>query len=662
MPLVNQEVRNLFSGVSTQPQSQRDASHWNEQVNAMVYQGRLVGKRPGSIHVAKLSADTGGADPEGFVLTRSATEKYIVMLLDRDIKVYNWFTGAEMTVEAPEGLDYLASSAAGFRTLTVGDTAIITNRSTITRKGTTVSDAGGTTTLLVVRQGNFGTKYGITLDGINVVHETPQSGATDAEKDIATDVIAAELVTLLSAAHGVTFAFTRYNSTIAIVPADAGEPYDIEIGDGLGNEGMVLIKGSVQQFADLPNGAPDGTLLEIRGSDLTAFDNYWVEYSAQTGVWSEVVAPECLLDFDVSTMPHVLQYKGKYMDPARHTAAESSTVFINTDLDLVPNSLVGKRCTNLTDGSQGTVVSNGTQSVTTTTLAGGGRNTFRKGDRVEVTGYGTYFVFRPAPWAKRAVGDTETNPYPSFIDQEIRDIFVTQGRLGFIAKNSIVLSRTRNLFDLFRSTVTQVLPDGPIDITETLPSSSQFHAFTETDDKAVVWSDIAQYELKGEPVLTPETVSLKRIGQYQNLATCRPVVSGSRVFFVGVSSGLNKIMEFTVYGQEKRIAAQSLTEEIPDYIEGTPVQLEADDTVGILLVLTRFEQETRLYALTYITENGQRFQQAWGRWDVGDVQMEPNYAQIGDGGDTLLDPVYYLLTEDGELLTDEDDLPLIQDI
>lgn len=617
MPLFTQEQRNLFSGVSTQPQSQRDASHWNEQVNAMVYQGRLVGKRPGSIHVAKLSSDTGGADPEGFVMTRSAREKYIVMLLDRDIKVYNWFTGAEMTVEAPEGLEYLASSADGFRALTIGDTAVITNRSTVTRKGTTVSAAGGTTTLLVVRQGNFGTKYGITLEGINVVHETPQSGTTDAEKNIATDVIAAELVTLLSAAHGVTFSFTRYNSTIAIVPADTGEPYDIEIGDGLGNEGMVLIKGSVQQFADLPAGAPDGTVLEIRGSDLTSFDNYWVEYSSTSGVWTEVVAPECLLDFDVSTMPHVLQYKGKYMDPAKHTAAESSTVFINTSLSLVPNSLIGKRCTNLTDGSQGTVVSNSTQAVTTTTLAGGGRNTFRLGDRVEVTGYGTYFVFRPAPWAQRQVGDTETNPYPSFIDQEIRDIFVTQGRLGFIAKNSVVLSRTRNLFDLFRSTVTQVLPDGPIDITETLPSSSQFHAYTEADGRAVIWSDVAQYELKGEPVLTPETVSLKRIAQYQNLSTCRPVSSGSRVFFVGMSSGLTKIMEFTVYGQEKRLVAQSLTDEIPEYIEGTPFLLSSDDTTGLLLVFSRVEQETVVYVFTYITENGQRVQQAWGKWTYG---------------------------------------------
>ncbi|UOF81179.1 phage stabilization protein [Caudoviricetes sp.] len=632
----------------------------------MVYQGRLLGKRPGSLHVAHLSDETTG-DPFVFPVVLSATQRYTAVVLNGGIAVYDQFTGDAITVDAPDGLSYLTDESAGFRSLTLGTRTLLTNRAVETAKGTTASASGGEVSLVVVRQGNYGTTFSITLNGTTVSHLTPQSTATDAEEDIATDVIAAALLTLLDAEtdYDGIFTFSRTGSTLVITPVTAGLSYTLTTHDGLGDEGLFEAKGSVQRFSDLPAQAPDGTLLEVRGDETTAFDNFWVVFSTATGVWTETIAPACLTAVDASTFPHVLEYQGRYMDALAHTGAASATVFSSEDLDLAPNELLGKLCRNLTDGSQGTVLSNTTGSLTTTPLAGGGRNSFRAGDLVEVVGYGRYFLFRQAPWADRTVGDTLTNPYPSFIGSPIRDLFVTQGRLGLIADSSVVLSRTAKPFDLFRSSVTQILADQPLDLTETLPSSSKFHAFTEWDGKPVIWTDLAQYELTGEPVLTPETVGLKRIGQYQNLSTCRPVSSGSRVFFVGVAGGLTKVMEFSVYGQEQRIAAQSLTDEIPTYLSGTPTQLEADDTAGVLLVFTQDGLETRLYAMTYVVENGQRVQQAWGEWTIGTAQVLPVYTAVPTGGETTTpapatDPDTFI-SEDGDTFITEDGDILIMD-
>jgi hypothetical protein len=630
MSLMNQEVRNVFGGVSEQPQSQRSSAHLEAQVNASVYQGRMLGRRPPTYHIAQLDDSVSG-DAATIDIVRSSTEKYSAVIANGELKVYNKFTGTEIDVESPDGFSYLTTAPKGFRWVTVGDKTILVNRFTSTRRGTSISPENDERTLLVVRQGNFQTGYYVDLshnsnataygtdlsvDWVPVGYVTPKSTTTDAEEAISTENIATELHAALEAEAAFTgvFTFELIGSTIAITPVNPDVPYYVRTRDGLGNEGLALLKGGVQTFEDLPAQAPEGFLLEVRGNDNSAFNNYWVTYDSSRSVWKETIQPGCLLNFDKSTMPHLLEYKGRFVEATRHDGETSDTVFSNADLALTPNSLLGRLCKNLTDGSQGTVLSNTTTTITTTALAGGGRNTFLDGDLVEVVGYGTYFLFRQSPWVNRNAGDTETNPYPSFIDKSIKDVFVTQGRLGFVADYSIVCSQTKDLFNLFQPSVTQVLPNAPFDITETLPSSSKFHAVVDWQKRIIVWTDLDQYEMLGEPVLTPETVSLKKVSSYANLARVRPISSGNRIFFIGTSNGLIRVMSLSLYGQEQEPAAHSLTEEVPSYIEGLPILMESDDTNGILLLLTTDGETDRLYAMSYVQQDGQLVQWAWGQW------------------------------------------------
>lgn len=615
MSLLRDEVGNIFGGVSQQPQTQRSSSHLDGQVNAHVYQGRLLGRRPPTFHIANIDDSVSG-EATTFDVVRSASEKYKVVILNDELKVYNGFTGTEMTVEAPDGFGYLADAIEGYRQVTIGDRTVLVNRSKNVLRGTTTSPDATEETLIVIRQGNFGTGYAIALNNTYVNYLAPRSNTANAEEGIATEAITIQLFNALEAEtdfDGV-FVFSRFGSTILVSPVTPGQPYTVLTSDGLGNEGMSVLKSSVQRFEDLPTQAPDGFILEVRGDESTAFDSFWVSYDDARSTWQEVVTPGCLLNFDKSTMPHLLEYKGRFLTETEHTGAGSNTNFTNSGLSLSVNSLLGRLCRNITDGSQGTVLSNTGTTVVTTPLAGGGRNTFLKGDLVEVVGYGTYFIFRQAPWEDRAAGDTQTNPYPSFIGKPVRDAFVTQGRMGLIADESVVLSRTKYLFDLFHASVTQVLPDAPIDITETLPSSSKFHAATMWKKRIVVWTDLAQYELGGEPVLTAETVFLKQMSSFPSSPRVRPVSSGDRIFFIGVANGLIRVMALKVLGDDTEPTAISMTDEIPSYIEGVPLHMDSDDTNGILLLLTRDGGANNLYAMSYVQEEGQIVQHAWGQW------------------------------------------------
>lgn len=243
--------------------------------------------------------------------------------------------------------EYLADGR--FRAVTVGDDTIIVNTDTTTRKGTTQADDSVNEALLVVRLGDYGTNYTVTIDGTSITYSTSTSG----RGTIATDVIAAGIIAALEASASLSnFAFTQYGSTIHIV-CRTGDDFALAAGDGLADSALLAIKGTVQRFTDLPLKARDGFIVEVVGDGSTEFDNYFVEYqeaasAVQAGTWQEVVKPGTIVDLDASTMPHRLRYMGAFVETANgaapvaptHTLSDDDTVAFDSAVSYPPNSSV----------------------------------------------------------------------------------------------------------------------------------------------------------------------------------------------------------------------------------------------------------------------------------------------------------------------------------
>ena len=51
------------------------------------------------------------------------------------------------------------------------------------------------------------------------------------------------------------------------------------------------------------------------------------------------------------------------------------------------------------------------------------------------------FEWKEADWEDLAIGDLNTNPFPSFVDERLDDAFFTERRLGFLAGESVVTSQ-----------------------------------------------------------------------------------------------------------------------------------------------------------------------------------------------------------------------------
>ena len=308
--LISSPIPNMINGVSQQPEALRLASQAEEQINGLSSVVNGLSKRPPLNHLAQILPE-GGVNPFIHLINRDATEQYVVLILNGQIRVFD-LEGNEFTVNSPDGLSYLngATNNSDLRAVTVADFTFIANKTRTCTMATTRSPSLIHEALVHVKQGNYGTRYRVHInDSIVATYTSPLGDEPSHINKIRTDDIAADLATQINDAGFVT---SRRGSTIRVRANSAGtQNFSIRTEDGLGDTGMDAVKGSVQRFSDLPvNGFP-GFKVEVIGDNTSSFDNYYLEYDDASsvegqGVWKETTKPNSLIRFNPATMPHVL--------------------------------------------------------------------------------------------------------------------------------------------------------------------------------------------------------------------------------------------------------------------------------------------------------------------------------------------------------------------
>jgi len=131
MALINRSIPSLVNGVSQQAPSLRLPSQCEVMENCYPSLVVGLGKRPPTEHVAKLRA-TSAADAYVHEINRDAAERYVVILLNGDLEVYDAITGTAKTVAFPNGKTYLnaALPRTAFSVTTIADYTYITNTGT----------------------------------------------------------------------------------------------------------------------------------------------------------------------------------------------------------------------------------------------------------------------------------------------------------------------------------------------------------------------------------------------------------------------------------------------------------------------------------------------------------------------------------------------------
>ena len=115
--------------------------------------------------------------------------------------------------------------------------------------------------------------------------------------------------------------YSSSSSGSVVFVQNTDEDFQLTVEDSLGQNGHKVIKGSVQDFSDLPPIAKNGMIVEVKGDPESEVDDYFIKFETNgdedfgEGIWIETVGPGIVYQWDYDTLPHILirQADGTFM-------------------------------------------------------------------------------------------------------------------------------------------------------------------------------------------------------------------------------------------------------------------------------------------------------------------------------------------------------------
>lgn len=225
------------------------------------------------------------------------------------------------------------------------------------------------------------------------------------------------------------------------------------------------------------------------------------------------------------------------------------------------------------------------------------------------------FTMSPITWDNLLVGDTDTQAIPEFVGSPILDLFFVNGRLGLLTRNGISLSQQGNLFNFFRTTILNLLDDSPITTFIDSTISIGLCWAVEMQGIVVLFGDKAQFYIDNSKALSPATISIQPISQYEINRDIKPIFVNDSVFFLVNKSGYSALMEMNRNTLSTNIKASDVSSHVTGYINNNIVQMTSIPRSNAIFLLDGTDRTT-MYLYKYHDEGGQKLQTAWSKWRV----------------------------------------------
>lgn len=427
----------------------------------------------------------------------------------------------------------------------------------------TASDAGaGATVDLVIKNGQV----------VSVALNRPGNGYVVGNalkvnpKDLDSTSTSTSLVTVATIASVLPLAGGAAGITVvrsgSVLWIRSNTPISLSATDARANADITAIFREVQAFTELPTIAPEGYQVEITGDPGNKFDGFYVAFKPRSGTFGE----------------------GSWVEVV------SPGCEYRIDPTTMPHILA-----RMADGT---------------------------------------FLFCPADgrvqagltlpkWGDRTAGDYESSPDPSFIGQAINDIFIFKNRLGLLADENVILSRTRQLFEFFPETVTTVLDTDPIDVVASNNRVSVLRYAVPYQDELILFSSQYQFRFNSaDTSLTPSTAQITVLTQFDVDVNVRPQQAGGGVVFCQANGQWSQFREFSIRaaGAQLTADAQDLTGNVSAYIPSGLFKMTVNDTSNALFAISgRDGYQDRIYLYKYYFRGSaggvERAQSSWSYWD-----------------------------------------------
>jgi hypothetical protein len=426
------------------------------------------------------------------------------------------------------------------------------------------------------------------------------------------------------------FEATLEGSVIKLTSTEG--PFNIRVEDGLADQALGVVYREVNSITELPvkcfNGF--GPVKVIGDADIDQ-DDYYVRFSTKDktnfgeGSWIETVGYlqdesetsalegiDTLLTTD--TMPVTLT---PYFNNTTITDFRLSTP--NDVLYIKHNSNyyrldVENRAAADTEPGVGTDWEDVWTEVDETkdTAATVGYLTWKLGTFY----YGPTETNARGGWSTRQAGDDNTNPFPSFVGKQIRDIFFFKNRLGILTDSNIIFSEADEYFNFFRTTTQQLLDSAVIDVGLSHTKVAILEHAVPFQEKLMLFSQGSQFVLRGADVLSPKTVAISPVTEYDLSDGIQPVALGNYIYFPFKRNDFEGVYEYFVDNNTETFNAEEITQQVPKYIT-SDVQKIVGSQAENTIVMSTTEDAKTLFVYKYFWSNKEKIQSAWMKFTFG---------------------------------------------
>lgn len=232
------------------------------------------------------------------------------------------------------------------------------------------------------------------------------------------------------------------------------------------------------------------------------------------------------------------------------------------------------------------------------------------------------FTFAQAPYVARLVGDTESNPNPSFIGKQIKATFFSNNRLGFLTNETIIMSQVNDFFNFFAGSAITSTDSDPVDRSVSSLSTVRLSSVHPTPQGLLLFGDNQQFIAEStNGVFTPSNTTIKTLSNYQTEANVAPADLGTTVGFISRAGAYTRMFEMLSRGQNEQPEIVELTKIIPEWIPSSVNILSSSPQAGVVVCGTcgiggasGTIGSKDVYVFRYWLESQVR-SQAWTRWE-----------------------------------------------
>ncbi len=566
MALISQSIPNLINGVSQQPPSLRLNTQAEIQENGLSSVVSGLSKRPSSQHVADLGVISNLDKAFIHTIRRDENEFYsLVIDTAGTIRVFDK-DGVSKTVtnNAASYLSGLTNPNEELSAVSIADATFIINKNTTVAKAATVSPTRNPEALVYVKNADYASTYRLKLTkgGNTSTVEFATKSSTQAST---ADTQNAErgASTDLIAENLNTFSGSVVNTT-----------YYQNITDGSAVAGLTLTR--------------YGSVIHVQSTDSTDFV---VEIGDSHGG------------------DHLKVFKGETLDFKQLPIEGPNNFVIKVSGD--NQKAQDDYYVNFSDGVwKETVEPNIEIALNASTMP-------HKLSKL-INGN---FQFDPASYANRKVGDDDTNPFPSFVGYKLADIFFHKNRLGVLADENVIFATAGEFlnFDFFRKSTLTIIDSDPIDVAVSSNKVSILKHAVPFNEALLLFSDLTQFKVTADPVLTPETVNVANTTEFETSLRAKPAAAGKYVYFASKRGAWSGMWEYFVDTDTDVNDANEISSHIPEYLDGEIINIQASSNEDMILAQTSNDAKA-IYVYRYYWSGREKLQASWSRWVFdGDV-------------------------------------------